>query len=163
MIVWVLMRFLLVFWGQHFSEDYDFYELRHYAEFWSSSTLVIYLTIRDEVGFGGTGVQNARAVRCINDIATEPPPKVLGTCTQAIEDSVGLFGGTYYICKSNSWVNATEIEYDTYRHECSLFGQIIHGNVKTDYIYFCDGEKWMPEQSSPPAGLWNLSDTEARQ
>ena len=72
---------------------------------------MIYLTIRDEVGFGGTGVQNARAVRCINDIATEPPPKVLGTCTQAIEDSVGLFGGTYYICKSNSWVNATEIEY----------------------------------------------------
>ena len=34
------------------------------------------------------------------------------------------------------------MQYDTYKHECSEFGLIIHGNINTKYAYFCYGEDW---------------------
>ena len=68
--------------------------------------------------------------------------KMLGGCVTAIQDSVGKVGSTYYICKPRLWTVATEIQYDTYKQECSEFGQIVHGNVNNDYAYFCYGEEW---------------------
>lgn len=68
--------------------------------------------------------------------------KVLGGCVSAIQDSVGKSGNTYYICKPRSWTVATEIQYDTYKQDCLEFGQIVHGNVNAEYVYFCYGEEW---------------------
>ena len=34
------------------------------------------------------------------------------------------------------------MQYDTYKHECSEFGLVIHGNVNAEYAYFCYGEEW---------------------
>ena len=68
--------------------------------------------------------------------------KVLGGCVAAIQDSVGKVGDVYYICNPRKWNVATTLQYDTYRYECSEFGQIVHGNVNADYAYFCYGEEW---------------------
>ena len=68
--------------------------------------------------------------------------KTLGGCVAAIQDSVGKMGDTYYICNPRKWNVATTLQYDTYRHECSEFGQIVHGNVNANYAYFCYGEEW---------------------
>ena len=68
--------------------------------------------------------------------------KVLGGCVTAIQDSVGRVGRSHYICNSRKWNVATTLQYDTYKHECSEFGLIIHGNINTKYAYFCYGEDW---------------------
>ena len=68
--------------------------------------------------------------------------KVLGGCVAAIQDSVVKVGDVYYICNPRKWNIATTLQYDTYKQECSEFGQIVHGNVNTDYAYFCYGEVW---------------------
>ena len=68
--------------------------------------------------------------------------KILGGCVTAIQDSVGKVGNTYYICTPREWVFATELQYDTYKQNCTEFGQIIHGNENKSYAYFCYGEKW---------------------
>jgi len=68
--------------------------------------------------------------------------KVLGGCVTAIQDSVGKAGDTYYICNPREWNVATTLQYDTYKQNCSEFGQIAHGKVNTDYAYFCYGEEW---------------------
>ena len=66
----------------------------------------------------------------------------LGGCNAAIADSIGKAGEDYYICNPRSWKKATELQYDTYRHKCSEFGQITHGNINNDYVYFCYGKAW---------------------
>lgn len=68
--------------------------------------------------------------------------KVLGGCVAAIQDSVGIVGNTYYICRPRKWTIATEVQYDTYKQQCSEFGQIVHGNVHSEYAYFCYGSVW---------------------
>lgn len=68
--------------------------------------------------------------------------KKLGGCVKAIEDSVGTVDGKeYYICKSNNWVEASEIEYDTYRWAAGKDGEIKKGNI-TDNIYIFDKNAW---------------------
>ena len=66
----------------------------------------------------------------------------LGGCVSAIADSVGKVGSTYYICTPRKWVLATVLQYDTYKHACTEFGQIVHGNVNQEYAYFCYGNEW---------------------
>ena len=66
----------------------------------------------------------------------------LGGCFSTIKDSVGKVDTSYYICNSKEWIYATEVQYDTYKQECSEFGQIIHGNVNPKYAYFCYGNEW---------------------
>ena len=82
-------------------------------------------------------VYDASAWRAADDIE-----KVLGGCVTAIADSVGKVGSTYYICMAREWKIATALQYDTYKRNCTEFGQIIHGNVNGDYAYFCYGEYW---------------------
>lgn len=67
---------------------------------------------------------------------------LLGGCFAAIQDSIGVVGNTYYICKPRKWTIATEIQYDTYKQKCTEFGQIVHGNVHSEYAYFCYGSVW---------------------
>ena len=68
--------------------------------------------------------------------------KKLGGCVKVIEDSVGTVDGKeYYICKSNNWVEASEIEYDTYRWAAGKDGEIKKGNI-TDNIYIFDKNAW---------------------
>jgi uncharacterized protein (TIGR02145 family) len=48
---------------------------------------------------------------------------------------------TYYICKSNAWQEATELEYDTYQWVCSTEGEMKKGNVSEIY-YICKNDYW---------------------
>ena len=85
----------------------------------------------------------------------------LGLCRSEIEDSIGYAnveyqkiqngdttywtspGGPYYlICKSGKWERATDLQANTYRQECSEFGQIVHGRVNADNLYFCYDDGW---------------------
>ena len=68
--------------------------------------------------------------------------KVLGGCVSATEDSVGKVGSDYYICSLRQWKKATDVQFDTYHQECSKFGQIVHGNINKDKMYFCYGKEW---------------------
>ncbi len=68
--------------------------------------------------------------------------KVLGGCVVTIADSIGKVGETYYKCTPRKWIVATELQYDTYKQECSEYGQIAHGSVNAEYLYFCYGEEW---------------------
>lgn len=68
--------------------------------------------------------------------------KSLGGCVTAIQDSIGKVLNSYYICNSQKWEKATELQYDTYKQKCTKFGQITHGIVNKDFAYFCYGEKW---------------------
>ena len=68
--------------------------------------------------------------------------KVLGGCVLATEDSLGKVGNDYYICSLRQWKKATDVQFDTHHQECSKFGQIVHGNVNKDNLYFCYGNEW---------------------
>lgn len=50
----------------------------------------------------------------------------------------------YYIYESGKkvWREATVIEYDISSRKCLEFGQIVHGNVNKEFVYFCYGEEW---------------------
>ncbi|MBR6124124.1 hypothetical protein IKQ19_11120 [Candidatus Saccharibacteria bacterium] len=82
-------------------------------------------------------VFDANAWRVADDIE-----RVLGGCVTTIQDSVGKVGSIYYICNPRKWNLATTLQYDTYKQECSEFGQIVHGNVNIDYAYFCYSKEW---------------------
>ena len=66
----------------------------------------------------------------------------LGGCVSAIADSVGKVGSTYYICKSNIWVEASAIEYDTYRWTAGKDGDNKVGSVNTDNCYVFENSVW---------------------
>ena len=68
---------------------------------------------------------------------------VLGYCSVAIADSVGLVGSTYYICKSGKWEEASVVEYDTYKWNAGKFdGEVRAGQVnKTIYYIYETGKK----------------------
>lgn len=62
----------------------------------------------------------------------------LGGCAPAIADSVGKVGPSYYICKSKKWIEASAIEYDTYRWATGKDGDSKVGNVNTNNCYVYD-------------------------
>ncbi|SHM07100.1 fibrobacter succinogenes major paralogous domain-containing protein [Fibrobacter sp. UWB7] len=68
----------------------------------------------------------------------------LGGCVSAIADSVGKVGSTYYICKSNKWVEASAIEYDTYRWNAGKNGEVRSGQINKAiyYIYETNKNAW---------------------
>ena len=65
----------------------------------------------------------------------------LGGCVSAIADSIGDVYSTYFVCKSNKWIEATDIEKDTYKWKAGEDGEIRSGNV-TDNIYVFDKTAW---------------------
>ena len=66
----------------------------------------------------------------------------LGGCVSAIADSVGKVGSKYYICKSNKWVEASAIEYDTYRWVAGKDGDSKLGSVNADKCYVYEDNAW---------------------
>ena len=79
----------------------------------------------------------------------------LGGCVSAIADSVGKVssvyyianksvgkvGLVYYICKSNAWVEADALEYDTYKWT-GQDGDARFGNVNTSICYVYENKVW---------------------
>lgn len=66
----------------------------------------------------------------------------LGGCVSAIADSVGKVGSKYYICKSNKWVEASVLEYDTYHWVAGNDGDSKSGSVNAKNCYVYEGEAW---------------------
>lgn len=64
--------------------------------------------------------------------------KDLNGCTTSREGVVGKSGSIYYICKSKNWVEATELEYDTYGKLCNTDGSIVDGKIISTNKYVCD-------------------------
>ena len=65
-----------------------------------------------------------------------------GGCVAAIADSIGKVGGSYYICKSNKWVAASAIEYDTYRWAAGKDGDSKSGDVVKTNCYVYENNVW---------------------
>jgi len=74
--------------------------------------------------------------------ATSSVEKKLGGCVSAIADSVGKVGSTYYICKSNKWIKASAVEYDTYRWSAGEDGDSKIGSINTNYCYVYENKAW---------------------
>ena len=72
----------------------------------------------------------------------------LGGCVAAIADSVGKVGSTYYICKSNKWVEASAIEYDTYRWAAGKDGDSKAGSVNASNCYVFEDKAWRSGNSN---------------
>ena len=67
---------------------------------------------------------------------------ILGYCSVAIADSVGLVGSTYYICKSGKWEEASVVEYDTYKWNAGKFdGEVRAGQVNKTIYYIYEASK----------------------
>lgn len=66
----------------------------------------------------------------------------LGKCTTAIADSVGKVDSTYYICKSKNWVEASALEYDTYKWNAGKDGDSKIGSVNADNCYVYENKTW---------------------
>ena len=62
----------------------------------------------------------------------------LGTCSSNNENVVGKSDNTYYICRSNVWIEATALEYDTYGKKCTKDGAVVSGEVVPANKYVCD-------------------------
>lgn len=72
----------------------------------------------------------------------------LGGCASTIADSVGKVGSTYYICKSNKWVEASAIEYDTYRWTAGKDGDSKWGSVNAKNCYVFEDKLWRSGNAS---------------
>ena len=66
----------------------------------------------------------------------------LGGCVSVIADSVGKVGSVYYICKSNKWVEASSLEYDTYRWIAGKDGDSKTGSVDAKNCYVYEDKAW---------------------
>ncbi|WP_294959993.1 fibrobacter succinogenes major paralogous domain-containing protein [uncultured Fibrobacter sp.] len=66
----------------------------------------------------------------------------LGGCVSAIADSVGKVGTTYYICKSNKWVEANALEYDTYHWIAGKEADSKLGSVNSENCYVFEEKVW---------------------
>lgn len=52
------------------------------------------------------------------------------------------YGGTYYICRSKNWVEATALEYDTYGWTAGTDGEVRPGTVNTNKYYVYENGLW---------------------
>lgn len=110
---------------------------------WTKSTALEYDTYGWEPGTEGeikAGSVNANNYYIYKDskwqetsIGTD-----LGICNSDKDGFVGVSGGVYYICKTNSWNIATVLEYDTYGKTCLTDGSIVSGEVTSTNKYVCD-------------------------
>ena len=66
----------------------------------------------------------------------------LGGCVAAIADSVGKVESIYYICKSGKWVDASALEYDTYKWTAGKDGDNKAGSVNASNCYVFENNVW---------------------
>ncbi len=76
---------------------------------------------------------------------TDGQSKTLGGCYTNLIDSVGLYSGTYYVCRSNGWVKASEARINTVHYDCNKNGELLKGLVNTDKYYTCDADTFRVE------------------
>ena len=73
----------------------------------------------------------------------------LGRCSSQNEGVVAKTNKNYYICKYTqakyAWTEATAREYDTYGKKCTSSGEgdVINGEVNTNYKYYCSTKGWV--------------------
>ena len=72
----------------------------------------------------------------------------LGGCVTAIADSVGKVGETYYICKSNSWQEASDLEKDTYKWATGKDAEVKYGDVVKENCYVFEDKAWRSGNAS---------------
>lgn len=53
----------------------------------------------------------------------------------------------------------SDLEKDTWGYKCTAFGQIVHGVVDTNNVYFCDGVKWKLFDGDENAQYYKLVDS----
>lgn len=119
---------------------------------WTKSTALEYDTYGWEAGTEGeikAGSVNANNYYIYKDskwqetsIGTD-----LGICNSDKDGFVGVFGGVYYICKTNSWNIATVLEYDTYGWTVGTEGEVKTGNVNTGNYYIYKDSEWQAASS----------------
>lgn len=68
--------------------------------------------------------------------------QTFGGCTESIADSIGKIDSVYYICKAGSWDTATVAQYDTYRYDDAIEGDVRNGQINPRFVYVYDGSKW---------------------
>ena len=61
-----------------------------------------------------------------------------GACVASRDGEKHIQNGTYYICETGNWEEATVLEYDTYGKTCSEDGSIVGGEVVAENKYVCD-------------------------
>lgn len=61
-----------------------------------------------------------------------------GACVASRDGEKHIQNGTYYICETGNWEEATVLEYDTYGKICSEDGAIVGGEVVAENKYVCD-------------------------
>ena len=71
----------------------------------------------------------------------------LGICNSDKDGFVGVSGGVYYICKTNSWNIATVLEYDTYGWTVGTEGEVKAGNVNIGNYYIYKDSEWQAASS----------------
>jgi uncharacterized protein (TIGR02145 family) len=71
----------------------------------------------------------------------------LGICNSDKDGFVGVSGGVYYICKTNSWNVATVLEYDTYGWTAGTEGEVKAGNANTSNYYIYKDSEWQTASS----------------
>lgn len=68
--------------------------------------------------------------------------QTFGGCTESIADSIGKIDSVYYICKAGSWDTATVAQYDTYRYDNAIEGDVHNGRINPKFVYVFDGSEW---------------------
>ncbi|MCQ2104318.1 MAG: hypothetical protein MJZ26_00860 [Fibrobacter sp.] len=68
--------------------------------------------------------------------------QTFGGCTESIADSIGKIDSVYYICKAGSWDTATVAQYDTYRYDDAIEGDVRNGRINPKFVYVFDGSEW---------------------
>ncbi len=89
-----------------------------------------------------TGVKDTTSVRDTTDVADTTAVADTSTTDTSAIDTAGL----------------SDLEKDTWGYKCTAFGQIVHGVVDTNNVYFCDGVKWKLFDGDESARYYKLMD-----
>ena len=68
----------------------------------------------------------------------------LGYCTSANVGVVEKSEQTFYVCRSDKWEVATNLEYDTYGWDAGNEGEVRVGKVNADKYYVYENGSWRP-------------------
>ena len=105
--------------------------------------------IKDTTGVADTSsVADTTQVRDTTDVKDTTQVKD----TTSIADTSGVADTTFVDTLS-------DFEKDTQGQKCSYFGQIIHGVVDTNNVYFCDGKDWELFDGAEDARYYKLTDS----
>ena len=76
----------------------------------------------------------------INWIAVSDREVTIGLCTQERNDEIEKYDDIYFICRTNEWIVASTLEYDTYEMKCTEDGTIVNGRINLTNNYVCDAD-----------------------